>query len=166
MPGAQGPTLRGMNTELQIVDPVHMLAGTPDPDAVRAIEALMLQLPQIDLHTTQAAHGGICSRAILIPAGVALTGAQTNLDNLCAVLGDIEVTTDQGPRRLTGFHLLPANKGAKRMGRTLAPTLWITMWRTDQTDPVAIENEMTNEAEGLQTRRPGIEYAALSALEG
>ena len=166
MPRAQGPTLRGMNTELQIVDPVHMLAGTPDPDAVRAIEALMLQLPQIDLHTTQAAHGGICSRAILIPAGVALTGAQTNLDNLCAVLGDIEVTTDQGPRRLTGFHLLPANKGAKRMGRTLAPTLWITMWRTDLTDPVAIENEMTHEADGLQTRRPGIEYAALSALEG
>lgn len=166
MPGAQGPTLRGMNTELQIVDPVHMLAGTPDPDAVRALEALMLQLPQIDLHTTQAAHGGICSRAILIPAGVALTGAQTNLDNLCAVLGDIEVTTDQGPRRLTGFHLLPANKGAKRMGRTLAPTLWVTMWRTDLTDPVAIENEMTNEAEGLQTRRPGIEYAASAALEG
>lgn len=166
MPGAQGPTLRGMNTELQIVDPVHMLAGTPDPDAVRALEALMLQLPQIDLHTTQAAHGGICSRAILIPAGVDLTGAQTNLDNLCAVLGDIEVTTDQGPRRLTGFHLLPANKGAKRMGRTLGPTLWITMWRTDLTDPVAIENEMTNEAEGLQTRRPGIEYAASAALEG
>lgn len=166
MPGAQGPTLRGMNTELQIVDPVHMLAGTPDPDAVRALEALMLQLPQIDLHTTQAAHGGICSRAILIPAGVDLTGAQTNLDNLCAVLGDIEVTTDQGPRRLTGFHLLPANKGAKRMGRTLAPTLWITMWRTDLTDPVAIENEMTHEAEGLQTRRLGIEYAAPVALEG
>lgn len=166
MPGAGGPTLRGMNTELQIVDPVHMLAGTPDPDAVRAIEQLMLMLPQIDLHTTQAAHGGICSRAILIPADTVLTGAQTNLDNLCAVLGDIEVTTDQGPRRLTGFHLLPANKGAKRMGRTLAPTLWITMWRTDLTDPVAIEDEMTHEAEGLQTRRQGIDYAADLALEG
>ncbi|MGQ0595790.1 hypothetical protein [Aquabacterium sp.] len=155
-----------MNTELQIVDPVQMLAGTPDPDAVRAIEQLLLQLPQIDLHTTQAAHGGICSRAILIPAGTELTGAQTNLDNLCAVLGDIEVTTDLGPRRLTGFHLLPANRGAKRMGRTLAPTLWITMWRTDLTDPVAIEDEMTHEADGLQTRRQCINYAADPALEG
>lgn len=142
-------------------DIAAFLGGMPDPAAVAALERAALQLPQVDLSTTMTVIGGVCARTILIPAGTFLTGALTNIDNVCVMVGDITVTTDEGAMRLTGHHVLPAAAGAKRAGLAHADTYWTTIWRTDLTDPQAIEDEMTGEAGMLQTRRPGIEYAAL-----
>lgn len=149
------------------VDQVAALLGAmPHPDTVRALEHALIDAPQVDLQTTMVVHGGMCTRTILIPAGTLLTGAQTNLDNVCTLCGDIVVTTDGGPLRLTGYHVLPAAKGFKRAGVAITDTYWSTTWRTDLTDPQAIEDEMTDESALLQTRRDGIEYAAPAALEG
>lgn len=139
-----------MDALVQVCD---VLGGIPAPEKVRALEAMLLTLPQIDLHTRTVTHGQVSARAIFIPAGTVLTGAETNLDNVCIVLGDIEVTTDAGPRRITGFDMLPANRGAKRVGHTFADTWWITVHHTTLTDPQAIEDEMTAESADLQSRR-------------
>lgn len=125
----------------------------PSVDRVRDLEALMQTLPQVVMETHTLTHGRVSARAVLIPAGTMLVGALTNLDNLCIVLGDITVTTDAGPQRITGFGMLPANRGAKRVGQAHADTWWITVHHTDLTDPRAIEDEMTDEAAGLQSRR-------------
>ncbi|MGE5621437.1 MAG: hypothetical protein ACM3VY_00270 [Candidatus Bathyarchaeota archaeon] len=143
-----------------------VLSGMPSPETVRELEALILQVPQVDLKTAHALHGGICSRTIFIPAGTVLTGALTNLDNLNVVIGDITVTTDDGPKRLTGHHVIPANAGFKRAGYAHADTYWTTIWKTDLTDILEIEDEMTGESEMLQTRRPGIAYEQPAELEG
>lgn len=142
-----------------------ILGGMPDPTAVSCLEQMALGLPQVDLSTSMFAFGGMASRTIFIPAGTFLTGALTRIDNICAVFGDITVTTDDGPRRLTGFHVLPASAGAKRAGIAHADTWWTTIWRTDQTDAQAIEDEMTVESDQLQTRRPGVEFAKTIELE-
>lgn len=126
---------------------------TPSVERVREIEAELMQLPQVQLPTEMFAHGRMASRTIFIPAGVCLTGAETNADNICVVSGDITVTTDEGPKRLTGFHVLPAKAGAKRVGVANADTWWTTIWHTDLTDCTEIENEMTDEADKLMTRR-------------
>lgn len=117
-----------------------------------------MQLPQVDLSTSHVVHGGMCARTIVIPAGTILTGALTNADNICVMCGDITVTTDDGPVRLTGFHVLPAQAGFKRAGVTHADTYWTTVWPTSLTDVDAIEDEMTSESGQLQTRRDGITY--------
>lgn len=162
-----GTTLAGMNTELQTCDtPDALLAGMPDPQSVSALESHLLTLPQVDLYTSHVIHGGMCARTIMIAPDTVLTGALTNTDNICVVCGDITVTTDEGPVRLTGYHVLPAKAGAKRAGVTHALTAWTTIWPTTLTDIQAIEDEMTDEADQLQTRRAGIEYAAHAALEG
>lgn len=127
--------------------------GMPDPELVRRAEDMLLLLPQVDLQTTTVTHGQVSARAIFIPADTVLTGAETNLDNVCIVFGDIEVTTDDGPRRITGFAMLPANRGAKRMGRTFADTWWVTVHHTTLLDARDIEDEMTGESNMLQTRR-------------
>lgn len=114
--------------------------------------------PQVDLRTEHVIHGGMYARTILIPAGTTITGALTNLDNLCVVQGDILVTTDEGPVRLTGFHVLPAAKGAKRAGYAYADTWWTCIWPTALTNVDDIEDEMTPESAMLQTRRAGIVY--------
>ena len=132
---------------------LSLLGGMPSVAAVRELEAHLLTLPQVDLATTHVIHGGMCARTILIPAGVVLTGALTNCDNVCIVCGDITVTTDEGPQRLAGYHVLPAKAGAKRAGVAHADTWWTTIHRTDLTNIADIENEMTDESAGLGSRR-------------
>ncbi len=126
-------------------------------DKVRRLEANLLSLPQVDFQTQMFAHGGMGVRTIFIPAGTALTGALTNIANLCIVHGDIEVTTDQGMKRFTGFHVIPASAGYKRAGYAHADTWWSTVWRTDLIDSREMEDEMTNDV--LQSRREGLVYA-------
>jgi hypothetical protein len=122
-------------------------------DAVRRLEDEMLALPQVQLATQLLVHGQMAARTIFIPAGTILTGALTKSDNICLASGDITVTTDEGPKRLTGFHVLPAKAGAKRAGIAHADTWWTTVHHTALTDPAEIENEMSDEAAMLQTRR-------------
>ena len=141
------------------------LASMPTPDKVRELERHLLTLPQIDLGTQMVVHGGVCTRAILIPAGCCLTGVLTNLQNTCIVMGDITVTTEQGVRRITGFEVLPAEPGAKRAGIAHADTWWVTCHHTELTDVSAIEEEMTPEPDMLQTRRQALGNNAPMALE-
>ena len=138
----------------------------PTPEQVRQLQSQMLQLPQVALQTSHLVQGGICARTIFIPAGTALTGAQLNKDNICIMSGDITVTTDDGPLRLTGFHVIPAMSGFKRVGLAHADTYWTTLFPTELTDIAAIETEMTDEADNLQTRKAGIGYQDAARLEG
>lgn len=143
-------------------NPIDLIHCMPSPEKVRELEHALMDLPQVDLDTAHVVHGGMCARTILIPAGTVLTGAQTNADNICVMCGDITVTTDDGPLRLTGYHVLPARAGFKRAGVTHVDTYWTTIWPTELTDIDAIEDAMTHESEQLQTRRDGITYEAES----
>jgi len=130
----------------------NFLAGMPTPEAVRQMEDMLLQLPQIDLQTQHVLSAGLYARTIFIPAGTVLTGALTNIDNLCVAFGDITVTTDDGPKRLTGFNVIPAVAGAKRAGVAHADTWWVTIIRTDSSTIEDAEEDLTSEAERLQSR--------------
>lgn len=134
----------------------RFLGTVPSAQSVKRLEELILQLPQVDLKTESVVHGGMCARTIFIPAGTVLTGALTSLDNICIVCGDITVTTDEGPRRLSGYNVLGATKGYKRVGITHSDTWWTMMFKTDSLDPDEIEREMTDEYDALQTRRSSL----------
>jgi len=136
------------------------------PESVRELETYMLSMPQVDLETSHLVHGRMYARTILIPAGTLLTGAETKCDNICVVVGDITVTTDDGTVRLTGHHVIPARAGFKRAGIAHADTWWTTLIQTDEADVSAIERQMTDEVELLQTNRSGIEYQHKPALKG
>ncbi|MBU0593352.1 MAG: hypothetical protein KKH74_06390 [Gammaproteobacteria bacterium] len=151
---------------IQDAHAIELLGAMPTPEAVRQLEHHLLALPQVDLSTSHIVHGGMCARTIMIPAGTVLTGALTNIDNICVVHGDITVTTDKGLTRLTGFHVLPAAAGFKRAGVAHADTMWTTIWPTALEDIAAIEDEMTSESNMLQTRREGIGHEQKPALAG
>lgn len=123
------------------------------PDAVLKVEEALENMPQVDLGTQMLLHAGVCARSIFIPAGTALVGVLTSVDNVNVVYGDISVTTSDGPKRLTGFNVIPANSGFKRVGFAHSDTWWVTIHKTDKTELEDIEAEMTCEPEKLQTRR-------------
>ena len=142
-----------------------IFSGMPSIEAVRDLEQCLLDHPQVDLGVSHVIHGGMCARTGMIPAGTVLTGALTNMDNICVMYGDITVTTDEGAQRLTGFNVLPAKAGAKRAGVTHSDTWWTTILQTDLTDIVSIEDAMTDESVLLLTRRPGIQFEEKTILE-
>lgn len=139
--------------------------STANNDGVRALEARLFDLPQVDMNTAMLMHGKMCARTILIPAGTLLTGAQTNIDNICVMFGDITVTTAEGVKRLTGFHVLPAAAGFKRAGIAHADTYWTTVHHTELSDIGEVEREMTDETALLQTTRFAIAAQQQAALE-
>lgn len=141
-----------MSTLPAIEQQTGFLAGMPTPEAVRRMEDMLLQMPQIDLQTQHLLSAGLYARTIFIPAGTVLTGALTNIDNLCVAFGDITVTTDDGPKRLTGFNVIPAMAGAKRAGVAHSDTWWVTILRTDCSTIEDAEEALTGEAERLQSR--------------
>ena len=134
-------------------------------EKVRALEDEVLALPQVDLSTTHVLCGGIYARTITIPAGVVLTGAAHKKDHVCVAQGDITVLTDDGPKRLHGQHVLATKAGMKRAGVAHAETRWTTLCRTDLTDLAAIEDELVEEPEKLQTRVLELAHASGLKLE-
>jgi len=154
--------------ELQgINDALAVLGGAPaSQDSIRVIERALLTLPQVDLNTTHALSGECYARTIVIPAGTMLTGAVHNKDHVNIMFGDITVSTDEGMRRLTGYHVLSTKAGMKRVGITHADTAWTTVMHTTLTDIKAIEDEATNESAMLQTRTLNLQNAASPQLEG
>lgn len=153
-----------MNNESTEIDTLPVL---PSIESVRRLEALIEQTPQIDLGTKNLIHGRMCARTIFIPAGTVLTGVLTKCDNISVMIGDITVTTDDGPIRLTGFNVIPAGAGFKRAGITHADTWWTTIHHTNFEKIEEIEEEMTDEPENLQTRRlAALEEQQRAALKG
>ena len=141
------------------------LLGLQSIDSVKALEDHLFDLQQVNLGTSLLIHGKMCARTIMIPAGTVLTGAQTNIDNICVMFGDVTVTTADGVRRLTGFNVLPAVAGFKRACIAHADTYWTTLHHTELADVAEIEREMTDETDLLQTTRFAIAEQRMATLE-
>jgi hypothetical protein len=132
---------------------------------VRRLEEIILQAPQIDLMTTHNLAGGMYGRTIYLDAGTVLTGAIHKTDHLNIVFGDISVTTDDGMKRLTGFHVIETKAGMKRAGYAHGATAWTTICKTDKTVLSEIEYDLVEESDKLQTRHPQLTANHLLTLK-
>ena len=134
-------------------------------DSIQRLEEMILSGPQVDLNTKHALSGGMYARTIFIPAGTVLTGATHKTDHLNIVCGDISVSTDDGMRRMTGYHVITTKAGMKRAGFAHADTIWTTVCKTDNTDIEEIESELVEEADRLQTRSPMLANQSMKKQE-
>lgn len=156
-------------SELTAIESAAQAPALPDsPPTREQIERLagcLEHMPQVDLQTQHAINGGMYARTIFIPAGCTLVGAAHKTDHLNVMVGDITVWTEQGMKRLQGFHVLPTKAGAQRAGHAHADTWWTTICRTDETEIAAIEADLVEQPERLQTRRPAIKGGEIDRLE-
>lgn len=133
-------------------------------EAVKEFDAIAQKLPQVIVELQHQLSGGMYARTGVIKAGCYLIGAQHKTDHINIMHGDITVTTDDGVKRLTGYHVLPTKAGNNRAGVAHADTIWTTICRTDETELTKIEDDLVVESDRLQSRIPGIENKPFGEL--
>lgn len=123
--------------------------------AVRHFEALNGQQPQVDIPTDHLLHAGMYARTICIPANVVMTGALIKRATILIVHGDCSVFTGEHVRRLTGYCVLQGCAGRKQIFRTYTETHMTMLFPTRATTVEQAEEEFTDEAHRLLSRRSG-----------
>lgn len=113
-------------------------------EKVERLEDAISQYPQVECPVWHHFAPGLYARKMLIRKGTVLTGAVHKTEHLCIISGDIEVTTDEGVRRITDAHAIITSKpGAKRAGYAHEDTYWTTVHATDETDLDKLVEELT-----------------------
>lgn len=137
------------------------LTTTEGRDKADKFEDELKKLPQIPVGVHHCVNGGIYTRTGLIPEDTAFVGAVHKKDHINVVIGDVTISTDDGPVRLTGHHVIKGAKGSKRVAYAHAPTIWTTIFHTELTDIREIEAECAESPEFLQTQKiEGIELCS------
>lgn len=122
-------------------------------DRVRLAEAQLMELPQIDIPTRHALHAGMYARTITIPAGAAITGALIKIPTILIVDGHCEVFTGSETVVLTGYHVMQAEAHRKQVFLAYADTNLTMLFPTQAETVKQAENEFTDEAALLWSRR-------------
>lgn len=127
--------------------------GESAVETVRKFESLMAERPQEEIGTEHVIHGGMYARTVLVPAGVVITGTEIKLATMLILQGDALANTDDGAIELHGYNVIPASTGRKQAFVALTDT-WLTMiFPTSAQTVEQAEDEFTDEAHLLFTRR-------------
>ena len=135
------------------------LPQRPTREQIERLEASMLALEidghGVELPTWHHFADGLAARTIVIPAGCCLTGAAHRAEHLNIASGDITVWTEDGMKRLTGYHVLPSRPGAKRAGLAHADTHWTTVHANPDNcaDVAELERRFIEQPAALQRHR-------------
>lgn len=135
------------------------LPANPTRDQIERVHSELRALEQaghgVEVKTWHEFADGLVARTILIRAGTALIGAEHKSEHLNICCGDIEVLTNDGPRRLTGYHVLSSLPGTKRAGYAHVDTYWTTVHLNpgNERDIAKLEDALIVDPDQLQSRR-------------
>lgn len=121
---------------------------------LQAIQAALLTAPQVDIATDHVIHGGMYARTITIPAGIVLTGAFIKLPTVLIANGNASVFVGDRWVSIEGYHVLAAAAGRKQVFIAHEDTQLTMIFPTDATTIEQAEDEFTDEAELLFSRKP------------
>lgn len=129
-----------MNNELSI-----LIANTklPFKESVTLAEDFLIKLPQLPMEVVHHFSPGIYARELRIPAGTVLIGKVHKTEHLCTLSGDIEIMSEDGGGRFTGYHTFLSKPGVKRIGLARASTVFTTFHSTSETDTDKLEDILT-----------------------
>lgn len=132
-------------------------------DRVREAESRALELPQVELPTQHNLHAGMYARTVTVPAGMAITGALIKIPTILVVNGHCEVFTGAETVVLNGHHVIQASANRKQVFLAHTDTHLTMLFPTAATTVEQAENEFTDDADMLQTRRPQGELKCLES---
>lgn len=124
-------------------------------DKVRQLEAITRELPQVEIATDHVLHGGMYARTICIPAGVVLTGVFIRVPTLLVFEGNATVNAGDEPVTLVGYHVLAASAHRRQAFLAHEDTRLTMVFATQAKTVAEAEDEFTDEAHLLFSRKPG-----------
>jgi hypothetical protein len=124
-------------------------------DKVRQLEAITRELPQVEIATDHVLHGGMYARTICIPAGVVLTGVFIRVPTLLVFEGNATVNAGDEPVTLVGYHVLAASAHRRQAFLAHEDTRLTMVFSTQAKTVAEAEDEFTDEAHLLFSRKPG-----------
>lgn len=123
---------------------IHTALAEAVNERIEELEAVMIECEQVEIPVEHLFVNGMYARKIVIPAGTMLTGRVHKFGYVDIMLsGDISVATPDGVKRMTGYNILEGKPGRKRAGYAHEDTHWVTVHRTNETDPDGIEEKLT-----------------------
>jgi hypothetical protein len=131
---------------LKVSEVVAVPGLNPEHLSAYQFEAFLLTLPQVDLPIVHHFTEGLYARDMMIPAGVALTGAVHRGDSFFMIRsGVLAILTPHGPELVAPGFMHPTKAGAKRAGYAVTDVICTTFHAnpTNETDPVALWDMLT-----------------------
>lgn len=133
--------------------------NVPDrsPSAIRKqitdLKNQLLALPDGDKAEFDVQHmliGGVYTRSLYIPKGKILVG-KIHLKECINIVskGDISVLTENGAGRFKAGDIAVSNPGIQKLGYAHEDTIFVNVFRTDETDIAKIEAEIATEDESM-----------------
>lgn len=112
-------------------------------EAILVAESLMLKsdnpiTPEIIHHFSP----GIYAREMRLKKGTVLTGKIHKTEHLCILNGDIEIASQDGKGRFTGYLTFRSKPGIKRIGYAHEDTVFTTIHAIEGTDIQSIESAL------------------------
>ncbi len=118
-------------------------------DAISAELAAMLASPDklVELEISESLSNGLYTRTLFIPKGVRLIGKihKKPCVNIVAK-GDISIMTESGAARVQAGYSVTSPAGMQKVGYAHEDTIFINVFRTDETDITKIEADLICES--------------------
>ena len=113
-------------------------------DKIDALKAAVKNVPQVVMPTRHFLVEGMYARQILIPAHTAFVGRKHKKPHYFMCLaGGAMVTADDGSiHNVRAGMVLMSALGTQRIGVTYADTVFVGIFRTDETDLAKIEDDL------------------------
>lgn len=122
-------------------------------DKARQLETALWNAPHSPLKTHHVLHGGVYSRTIWLPEGAVITGALIKVPTTLTIDGDVLVFIGDDTIRLQGYNVIPASAGRKQAFIAHADTHMTMSFATGARTVQEAEEEFTDEAHLLLSRR-------------
>ena len=122
-------------------------------EKVRIFEAMLATLPQVNIETDHVFHAGVYSRTVMIPAGIAITGVVIKIPTLLIVSGNAIVYIGGESKELIGYHIIKGGANRKQAFFAREDTMLTMIFASNAETIEDAENEFTDEAEMLITRK-------------
>lgn len=127
-----------------------------DPKAMKALkefEEYLSHQPQVRIETEHHLHAGVYSRTVYIPKGVVATGVEIKCPTQLIMSGHARMTVGNEVVELKGYCVLEGGGRRKQIVYALEDTYFTMLFATDAKSVAEAEEEFTDEADRLQTRK-------------
>lgn len=129
----------------------EIFGASPDSlhlrNEISSLHQRMSAVEQVEIRHEETLAYGLYTRTIFIPKGVLLLGKIHKKPCVNIVLsGDISIATETGEIRAQAGYMITSPPGIQKVGLAHEDTVFVNVFRTDETDITKIEEDLIAES--------------------